>query len=260
MPIGVVPKPHSDKLRLINDHSAGQYSCNSMIPKHEGSVKLDGMRTLGKALRRAHKSNYPNPLLLWKSDVSRAYRLIPMHPLWQLQQIVTIDGFRYVDRCNFFGGRAGCCLFCTFMALVLWIAQHVFGLSDLLAYVDDNFSWELAHHTIFYHPYHKFLPEKQGRLLLLWDQLRIPHEERKQEYGVKLKIIGYYVDAQSMQISMEPESQHDLLKAIHTFCHDRDPRRRTLREFQCMAGWINWGLNIQPRLHPGLATMYKKMS
>jgi hypothetical protein len=81
MPIGVVPKPHSDKLRLINDHSAGKFSCNSMIPKHEGSVKLDGMRALGKALRRAHRSNYPNPLLLWKSDVSRAYRLIPIHPL-----------------------------------------------------------------------------------------------------------------------------------------------------------------------------------
>jgi hypothetical protein len=50
MPIGVVPKPNSDKLRLINDRSAGQFACNSMIPKHEGSVKLDGMRALGKAL------------------------------------------------------------------------------------------------------------------------------------------------------------------------------------------------------------------
>jgi hypothetical protein len=55
MPISVVPKPHSDKLRLINNHSAGAYSCNSMIPKHEGTVRLDGMRSLGKALRFSHQ-------------------------------------------------------------------------------------------------------------------------------------------------------------------------------------------------------------
>jgi hypothetical protein len=30
-PIHVVPKPHSTKLRLIVDHSAGSYSLNSMI-------------------------------------------------------------------------------------------------------------------------------------------------------------------------------------------------------------------------------------
>jgi hypothetical protein len=224
MPIGVVPKPHSDKLRLINDHSAGQFSCNSMIPKHEGSVKLDGMRSLGKALWRAHKSNSSEPLLLWKSNVSRAYRLIPMHPPWQIWQIITIDGFRHVDRCNFFSGQAGCHLFCTFMALVLWIAQHIFGLSNLLAYVDNNFSWDITHHTSYYNPYNKFFPQKQAQLLRLWDQLHIPHEERKQEFGVQLKIIGYFVDAQSMKISMEPESRHDLLNTIHAFCHDKHPR------------------------------------
>jgi hypothetical protein len=114
------------------------------------------------------------------------------------------------------------------MALVLWIAQHVFRLTDLLAYVDDNFSWEFAHRTTYYEPYHKHFPFKQGELLHLWDRLCIPHEERKQEFGVQLKIIGYFMDAQSMEISMEQQSRHDLLKAIHGFCHDRCPRRCTL--------------------------------
>jgi hypothetical protein len=248
MPIRVVPKPHSDKLRLINDHSAGAYSCNSMIPKHEGTVKCDGMQSLGKALRFAHRQYNQTPLVVWKSDVSRAYRLIPMHPLWQLRQIITIDGWRYVDRCNFFGGQAGCHLFCTFMALILWIAEHIFGIHDLLAYVDDNFSWELAHHTMLYEPYQRWFPTKQARLLKLWDLLRIPHEDRKQEFGTQLKIIGYYVNAQSLEISMEQKSRDDLLEAIRSFCYNAHPRRRTLREFQRLAGWINWGLNIQPRL------------
>ncbi|SJK99654.1 uncharacterized protein ARMOST_02962 [Armillaria ostoyae] len=50
VPVGVVPKPHSAKLRLIVDHSAGDFSPNSMIPKHEGHVHLDTLRDLRRAL------------------------------------------------------------------------------------------------------------------------------------------------------------------------------------------------------------------
>ncbi len=46
IPIGVVPKPRSSKLHLIVDHSANDYSPNSMIPKWEGYVHLDTLSTL----------------------------------------------------------------------------------------------------------------------------------------------------------------------------------------------------------------------
>jgi hypothetical protein len=42
-PIGVVPKPHSDKLRMVVDHSAEPHSQNSMIPKRDGSVQLNNL-------------------------------------------------------------------------------------------------------------------------------------------------------------------------------------------------------------------------
>ncbi|KAF8591611.1 hypothetical protein K439DRAFT_1644223 [Ramaria rubella] len=229
MPPGVIPKPHSDKLRLINDLSAGQFPCNSMIPKGEGSVRLNGMRSFGKALQLAHHTHPGSPLTIFKSNITRAYWLIPMHPLWQLHQIITIDGERHVNRCNCFGGWAGCCLFYNFMSLVLWIAEHIVKLRDLFTYVDDNFSWELAHRTLFYPPYKRFFPEKQTRLLFLWDDLHIPHEERKQEFGVQLKIICYF-------IKMDSSSKSDLLKAVHSFCNDKHIRHRSLRNFQRMTG------------------------
>ncbi|KAF8576429.1 hypothetical protein K439DRAFT_1622877 [Ramaria rubella] len=146
------------------------------------------------------------------------------------------------------------------MSLVLWIAEHVVKLRDLFAYVDDNFSWELAHRTLFYPPYRRFLPEKQTQLLFLWDDLHIAHEERKQEFGVQLKIIGYFVDADLMWIKMDSSSKSDLLEAVHSFCNDKHIYCRSLCDFQRMAGWINWGLNVEPRLQPGLASMYEKMS
>ncbi|KAG1723384.1 hypothetical protein EDD22DRAFT_745547, partial [Suillus occidentalis] len=50
-PVHVVPKPNSTKLRLVVDHSAGEFSLNSMINLDDSSgVKLDGMRSLGLSL------------------------------------------------------------------------------------------------------------------------------------------------------------------------------------------------------------------
>jgi hypothetical protein len=60
VPIHTVPKPGSDKLRLVVDHSDGCFSLNSMIEReHIAGVKLDGIRTLGASIR-AFRAKNPN--------------------------------------------------------------------------------------------------------------------------------------------------------------------------------------------------------
>jgi hypothetical protein len=44
-------------------------------------------------------------------------------------------------------------------------------------YVDDSFSFTKAGDLTFYVKYQKKLPTDMVRLLLLWDELGIPHEE-----------------------------------------------------------------------------------
>jgi hypothetical protein len=257
-PIGVVPKPHSSKLRMVFDHSAEPYSPNSRIPKERRSLQLDTLTDLGRSLRRVRRSlGTEIRLILFKSDVSRAYRLIPMHPLWQLMQIVTIDGLRHVDRDNEFGGGASGRIFWTFISLVLWIAINVVCLEDLLGYVDDDYSWDFAQNMEWYEPYSLFYPRKQTRLLRLWDYLGIPHEQRKQVFGSPLTIIGMEVDANAMTITMPDEARNDLIAAIESFAIVGT--RRSLREYQQLAGWVNWALNAYPLLRPGLCQLYQKM-
>jgi len=112
VPVHVVPKPPDDKLRLVVDHSAGLYSINSMIDRQSiAGVKLDGIKSLGDSIRAfctAHPADLSNrqTLTLWKSDVAAAYRQMPMHPLWQIKQIINIGGQFSVDRGNNFGGCA----------------------------------------------------------------------------------------------------------------------------------------------------------
>ena len=63
-------------------------------------------------------------LVLFKSDISDAYRNLPMHPLWQIKQINTIQGQRHVDRRNCFGGKGSGSLFIVFNSLVSWIGKN----------------------------------------------------------------------------------------------------------------------------------------
>ena len=99
MPIHAVPKPHSTDLRLVTNHSAGNHSLNSMIKREDiAGFPLDNMTHLGEMLLRKTREFPDEKLLLFKSDISDAYQHLPMHPLWQIKQVNTIQGHRHVDR------------------------------------------------------------------------------------------------------------------------------------------------------------------
>jgi len=257
IPLWVVPKPHSVNLRLVVDHSAGDYAPNSYILPEDASLHLDTLHALGKALLRV-RNRYGNvPIILFKTDVSQAYRRLPVHPLWQLRQVVSIQGSFHVDNNNNFGNRGAGRLWVTFFSLVLWIAIFVKFIPDLFAYVDDAFSWEFADHVTFYPPYSKFLPTKQAQLLSLFDDLGVPHDERKQVFGSPLQIIGFEVNPNAMTITMPSTARAELVSAIRAFANPR--QRRSLKDFQRLAGWVNWSLNVYPLLRPGLSGVYEKM-
>ena len=136
---------------------------------------LSSMSTIW--IGRLDCSNPSECLVVWKGDVSEAYRL--MHPLWQVTQAVTVDGQRYVDCCNVLGGRASPRLWHTFMPLVLWVAVFNYCIiTHTYLYVDDSFNFEREGSLHWYAPYHKYLALSLVSLLSLWRDLCIPHEEK----------------------------------------------------------------------------------
>ena len=58
---------------------------------------LDDMRHLGPGLLVRHRSKPSQRLVVFKSNVAEVYWLLPMHLLWQIKQVVTIDRERDVD-------------------------------------------------------------------------------------------------------------------------------------------------------------------
>ena len=217
-PVGVIPKPRSEKMRLVNDHSAGEFSLNSMIAREDVvGAKMDSISDLIGAIVR-YRRRYPDTtLILFKSDVSAAYRRLPLHPLWQIKQIVTIDGERHVDRCTSFGGRGSCRDYTSFMGLVLWIAIFVRFISDLFGYIDDNFGFDEEGNAQWYGPHRCYYPTKQAKLLKLWDEIGLPHDKAKQEYAPVLRIVGFIVDPKLMRVSMDEEDRRKLVQHVTDF-------------------------------------------
>ena len=262
MPIHAVPKPHSTDLRLVTNHSAGLFSLNSMIKREDISgYPLDNMTHLGEMLLRKRAEFPDEKLTLFKSDISDAYRHLPMHPLWQVKQINTIQGLRHVDRRNCFGGKSSGSLFIAFNSLVTWIGKNVCQIPDLATYSDDSFGIELARNVTYYKPYCRFMPTNQTKLLNLWNKLGIPHKEKKQVFGEKLTIIGIDVDANDLTLTLPNQSKLDLLSQLIEFARTPEGSgvKYSLRDFQRLAGWFNWALNVYPLLKPALCNVYAKM-
>jgi len=213
-PVHAVPKPVSEKLRMVVDHSSGKYSLNSMIdPKDIAGVKLNGIRSLGSSLRSFRASDPDSELIVFMSDVSAAYRQMPMHVLYQLLTIITVDNERRVDRCNNFGNRGAQKIWQSFMSLVMWILVFKRGLKYLKCYTDDVFSFSVAGNLSFYPPYQRWMPAEQASVLCLWDQIGLPHEDKKQISGPVIPCIGFDVDPNGMTVTMIPVKRESLIEA-----------------------------------------------
>ena len=103
-------------------------------------VQLDRLHTLGVSIMWS-KHNCPSAdLILYKSDVSATYCQLLMHPLYQILQIVTMGGQRYINRSNNFGGRVSQIIWQSFMLLIIWILVFRHRIGVLKCYIDNTFS------------------------------------------------------------------------------------------------------------------------
>lgn len=257
MPHYVVPKPHSADWRLVNDLSAGPYSLNSMVERQFiTGYPLDNLSHLGELLLRRLRENPEGKFVIWKSDISEAYRICPMHKLWQLKQVVRLLGDLCVDHANMFGGSPSGAIFIAVNSLVAWIARFEKGIESLV-YVDDSFGAEECGRLEFYSPYNQWYPTQQARLLSLWDEIGIPHKQKKQAFGVRLTVLGLEVDAQAFTFSFSQESKVSLSNELLAWC--RRGVRKRVKEWQQLAGWLNWAFNVFPLLRPSLNNIYAKL-
>jgi hypothetical protein len=101
------------------------------------------------------------------------------------------------------------------------------------------------------------MPSPQVRLLTLWDDLGIPHKERKQIYGTSIPVIGIQVNPNLMSYTLPEESKLKLQQELEDWISWKG--KRNVRSWQHLARWVNWCLNVYPLLRPALSNVYEKL-
>jgi hypothetical protein len=127
----------SEKPRVVTDHSSS--GINDHIPRADAKVRYDNMHDFGYCLRNARRIHSGRQLVLFKDDVASAFLNLPAHPIWQLRQVVSVDGKLYIVRRFVFGNRASPRIWCAVSGLLCWIAVRKLNIVDLHVYMDDFF-------------------------------------------------------------------------------------------------------------------------
>ncbi|EKM57248.1 uncharacterized protein PHACADRAFT_160748 [Phanerochaete carnosa HHB-10118-sp] len=208
MPIHVVLKPNSEKLHLINNHSAGCWALNAMIDKEKVGMQPDNIQDLGQNLLDIHCHHSAIPVWLFKSDVKNAYHLLFLQPLWQLKQVVTTTSptgkkVCQIDQNLCFSSHGSLDIWMTLMGLIMWIAIWPISIDAALVYMDDMFGPDAASSLYLYAPYCRLLG--------------ILHSNRKHLCGQALPIIGFHVDMVTITITLPDTCHIEPVHAIRTF-------------------------------------------
>lgn len=90
-----------------------------------------------------------------------------------------------------------------------------------MCFVDDHFGVGLSGDLELYEPYGQLLPSDQTKLLMLWDDIKFPHDKEKQISGRILPILGFTVDINANTVTMPVEKCDTLIAACAEFAKPR---------------------------------------
>jgi hypothetical protein len=135
--------------QVITDHTAS--GLNDGILKEDAKVKYDDMRAFGGCLHRAVLDNPSKHLTLLKSDIASAFLNLPVHPIWQLRQLVRVDGILYLGHHFIFGSRAAPRCWCSLLSLICWLGECKLNILGLHVYMDNFFGWDFDRNVIWFH-------------------------------------------------------------------------------------------------------------
>ena len=173
---------------------------------------------------------HPNrTLILFKSNVTSAFLNLPAHPIWQLNQVFKVNGSLHIIHHLVFSNHASPHCWCVVSGLICWIGIHKYSIKRLYVYMDDFFGWDFTDNLSLFHE--QLCSNWLVQLLRLWKLIACPFNDKKQEHGSILKIIGFYVDINQGSIILTPNLIHDIIEKISTFL-DSPQQKAHLWEWQ----------------------------
>jgi hypothetical protein len=137
-PLGLVPKPHTDSFRMIQDMSFPRNNPNISSVNH--GINVSDFPTAWGSFDEtvALILLLPDGCLAATFDISAAYRLTPIRPDQQHHLCVFWKGLVYVDRAVMFGLASSAGVFGAIGDMLIAIYKRA-GFTQILKWVDDFF-------------------------------------------------------------------------------------------------------------------------
>jgi len=237
--LSATPKAEGGDRLIQNQSYPPGLSVNDHIPVAAGKVVYDNMHDLANVIRIFHHNGRKN-LVPWKLDVSRAFRHVPLHPLFALRNGIAIKSRSgkqqlYIDSQACFGGRAFPRAYCALDDLWCWIAVKKFEVKVLFHFVDDHYG--ISEITT---PGDE--PEDMKALRDAFKLLNVPTNE-KHGFGDGLVITGTEISYNDATFQL---SQAKLVRYMST-CRNLIKRTRmTVDELRHVSGVLQHCILIVP--------------
>ena len=235
-PIGIVPKPHQPgKFRLIVDLSAPRgESVNDGIAPELCSLQYASVDQAARLVAACGKG-----ALMAKTDLSCAYRRIPVHTSDQHLIGLEWNGITYMDKALPFGLRSAPKLFSAVADGLAWALQCV-GVVNSIHYLDDFFFWGP--------PDSPFCEASLATATDLFARLGLPTVPSKTVTPTtSLTFLGIEIDSVSQQLRLPSDKLSRLREALAVWVGKRNASKH---ELQVVLGWLSHAATI---VRPGRA-------
>lgn len=225
-PIGVIPKKEEGQFRLIH-HLSYPFgsSINDFIPEEIKQVhyaSIDDAISIILALGPK--------CALAKTDVSNAFRIIPIHPDDHELLGIKWKGNFYFDRCLPMGCSSSCAIFEMFSSALQWMAQTKCNIKHMVHVLDD---------FLIITPSDFALCNQSLKMFIqLCNTLGVPIKDEKTEYAnTTMTFLGIELDTIAMEARLPSDKIKKIFASLESF---RARKRVTLRELQSLIGLLNF--------------------
>ena len=240
-PLAVREKHQSGKFRLLHNLSYpyDERSLNFNIPKEASEVSYATINDAIKYIQECHPHAY-----MAKSDISEAFRLIPLH-----QSQYHLTGFHwkgfYFDKCLPQGCSSSCRIFEHFSDSLKWILEHKFNVQNIVKYLDD---------FLFIANTKSECQRALKAFTHLCSDIGVPLAPHKTiEPTNIITFLGIELDSISMYARLPIEKLNRYTQEIESFI---TKNKITLRELKSLIGMLQFATRVVTPGRPFLRRMY----
>ena len=227
-PVGLVEKKIKGEFRVIHHLSfPSGNSVNDKIPPHRTAVQYASIQDAIDLVR----SVCPKAFMA-KTDVKKAFRILPIHPEDRHLFVFVWRGMFYVDLAVEMGCSSSCQIFEAFSCAIDWIAQTKLGLRTV--HILDDFLIASISKQIGEQDLQSFLS--------MCADIGVPMAPEKTfPPDTIMSFVGYEIDTVQEQVRLPVDKIRKCLTEIQNVL---SKARATLKQIQSIAGLLNFACGV----------------